>query len=117
MSTDTLSAAAMAAFQAEIAYAADRVPDGGGHAMPRRDQVERMVAAALAPVYSWLVDELGYPFDMCTAEKPAWLDVTALAAAWAAKDARDHDGRTETVEDWVAVICAEADWAAEGASS
>lgn len=71
----------------------------------------------LAPVYAWLVDVLGFPFDMRTAEKPAWLDVTALAAAWAAKDARDHGGRTETVEDWAALICTEADWAEEGAQS
>lgn len=67
----------------------------------------------LAPVYSWLVDVLGFPLDMCTAEKPAWLDVTALSQAWAAKDARDHDGRTETVEDWAALIYAEAGWAEE----
>jgi hypothetical protein len=32
---------------AEVAYARDRVPDGRGWAMPPRDQVERLIAAAL----------------------------------------------------------------------
>jgi hypothetical protein len=45
--SDGLAAALDAAMDAEVAYARDRVPDGRGWAMPPRDQVERLIAAAL----------------------------------------------------------------------
>jgi hypothetical protein len=45
--SNTLAAAVDAAMDAEVAYARDRVPDGRGWAMPPRDQVERLAAAAL----------------------------------------------------------------------
>jgi hypothetical protein len=35
-----------AAFAAEIEYAQTRKPDGGGHSMPRRGQVRRLIEAA-----------------------------------------------------------------------
>lgn len=41
-----LDKAVEAAFAAEIEYARTRKPDGGGHAMPREDQVYRMIKAA-----------------------------------------------------------------------
>jgi len=44
-----LDAAIDAAFAAEVEYARTREPDGGGHAMPSREQVQRLLEAA-APV-------------------------------------------------------------------
>ena len=60
-------------------------------------------AAALAEVYDWLVSELGYPFDMCTVTRPPWLDVGALAQAWARRDG-------ETAEVYRDAILAETGW-------
>ena len=60
-------------------------------------------AAALAEVCDWLVSELGYPFDMCTVTRPPWLDVGALAQAWARRDG-------ETAEVYRDAILAETGW-------
>lgn len=37
-------------------------------------------ADLLEPVYDWLVNEVFFPFDFRTDEKPPWLDVERLAA-------------------------------------
>ena len=58
---------------------------------------------ALDPVYEWLVGDLFYPFDMCTPEKPPWLDVDRLAAVWAERDG-------ETVEIYRHAILEETGW-------
>lgn len=71
----------------------------------------------LAPVYRWLVDELGFPFDMRTTDRPPWLDVTALSQAWAAKDARDHGYGGAPPEDFADAILSETGWTEEGSPS
>ena len=58
----------------------------------------------LAPVYKWLVEDVGYPFDFVFSdEKPGWLDLTALAEAWAAHE-------EDTVENYVTAILSETGW-------
>jgi hypothetical protein len=78
---------------------------------------QRAAPDPLAPVYRWLVDELGFPFDMRTTAKPPWLDVTALSQAWAAKDARDHGYGGAPPEDFADAILSETGWAEEGSPS
>ena len=57
----------------------------------------------LAPVYTWLVEELGFPFDLATHSRPPWLDVTRLAEAWS-----KHE--TDTVENYRLTILEETGW-------
>jgi len=66
-------------------------------------EIRFVPASVLAEVYDWLVSELGYPFDMCTVTRPPWLDVGALAQAWARRDG-------ETAEVYRDAILAETGW-------
>jgi hypothetical protein len=64
-------------------------------------------------VYAWLVDELGFPYDWATVEKPPWLSVGKLAEVWGERSrddeawvARDSD----PVEDHRLAILEETGW-------
>lgn len=65
----------------------------------------------LAPVYEWLANDLGFPVDVCTLVKPAWVDVRGLAAAWHAKErGTGHGGSDVTVDDYVFWLLEETGW-------
>jgi hypothetical protein len=69
-----------------------------------QDMLEAAAPLILAPVYRWLVEDVGYPFDFTFGDKkPEWLDVTRLAEVWAAKDG-------ETVEVYRDAILSETGW-------
>lgn len=85
-----------AALDAEAEYARTRQPDGRGHAMPPRDQVERLLAAAVPhlpagrPVWRDDHDPVGDPM---TAASPQVAIDAAARALWA------HRNRNATTPD------------------
>lgn len=68
---------------------------------------DRVPPHPLAPVYNWLVQDIGFPINWCS-DKPAWLDIRWLAACW-----HEHDAiGDESAEDYLNMILYETGWEA-----
>lgn len=68
---------------------------------------------ALTPVYDWIVNGLGFPIDFCTEDKPDWLDIRRLAAAWMAREATEAEAgleRDASVDSYVDWLLYETNW-------
>lgn len=76
-------------------------------------------AAALTPVYSWLANDLGFPVEVCMTDRPEWIDLRRLAAAWHAREqGTAHQDCTLTADDYVFWLLEETGWTeTEGAAS
>ena len=85
-----------AAMDAEVEYARTRRPDGGGHAMPPRDQVRRLLAAAFpliaAEERARIRDLLPYNVNCCEGLPAAVADMIGEHGhtPWASMSAEDE---------------------------
>lgn len=85
---DAEAAAVGAALDAEVAYAKDRWPDGGGHSMPPREQVARLIAGAAPLIVAAAVAQAKITErDRCAAlaesVKAEYVDADPCSCGWA----------------------------------
>ena len=69
--------------------------------------LEEWRLAKLAPVYDWLIREVGIDSLI---SRPPWLDVRTAAEHWLAAEIAAGSDAGETVEDYVGLIYAETGW-------